>query len=59
MTFDEKTLRSVIEEVIREMAGQTASAAAGQAPAPAASAPVNKSVSGRMTLTEQGDAPKG
>ena len=55
MTFDEKTLRSVIEEVVREMAGK-------QAPAPvAAKAPASPSIpaSGKMTLTERGDAPKG
>ncbi len=52
MTFDEKTLRSVIAEVVKEMAGQAAPAAA--APAPAA-----QLAAGKMTLTEQGDAPKG
>ncbi|EOT22696.1 glycerol dehydratase medium subunit [Eubacterium sp. 14-2] len=55
MTFDEKTLRSVIEEVIKEMASPSAPAAA----APAASAPVSLPAAGKMTLTEQGDAPKG
>lgn len=52
MTFDEKTLRSVIAEVIKEMTSQTA-------PAATASAPVKRPVSGKMTLIEQGDAPKG
>ncbi len=55
MTFDEKTLRSVIAEVIKEMASPSAPAAA----APAASAPVSLPAAGKMTLTEQGDAPKG
>ena len=36
MTFDEKTLRSVIAEVIKEMAGSGAMPAAAAAPAPAA-----------------------
>ncbi len=53
MTFDEKTLRSVIAEVISEMAGSQAAAPAAQAPAPVTP------VSGKMVLTEQGDAPKG
>lgn len=56
MTFDEKTLRSVIEEVIREMAGQTASAATAPAAAPA---PASSLASGKMTLSEQGEAQKG
>ncbi len=56
MTFDEKTLRSVIEEVIREMAGQTASAATAPAAAPA---PASSPASGKMTLSEQGEAQKG
>lgn len=51
MTFDEKTLRSVIAEVVKEMAGQAAPAAA--------SAPATQLAAGKMTLTEQGDAPKG
>lgn len=56
MTFDEKTLRSVIAEVISEMAGSQAATA----PTPAAPAPTPVTpVSGKMTLTEQGDAPKG
>ncbi len=56
MTFDEKTLRSVIAEVISEMAGsQAAPAPTAAAPAPTPVTPV----SGKMTLTEQGDAPKG
>lgn len=55
MTFDEKTLRSVIEEVIREM---SSSAAAPVATAPVAAA-INQPMSGKMTLTEQGNAPKG
>ncbi|MCI8483081.1 MAG: propanediol/glycerol family dehydratase medium subunit [Lachnospiraceae bacterium] len=57
MTFDEKTLRSVIEEVVKEMVGQAAPAASA-APA-ATSVTVNQPMSGKMTLTEQGDAPKG
>ena len=56
MTFDEKTLRSVIEEVVKEMVGKSASAAS----APAASAPAPSiPAAGKMTLTEQGDAPEG
>lgn len=55
MTFDEKTLRSVIAEVIKEMTSQPASAAS----APAAAAPATLPAAGKMTLTEQGDAPKG
>ena len=55
MTFDEKTLRSVIGEVIKEMTSQ----AAPTASAPAAPAPATLPVAGKMTLTEQGDAPKG
>lgn len=51
MTFDEKTLRSVIEEVLKEMGGSAAPAAA----APAAT----QLQAGKMTLTENGDAPKG
>lgn len=52
MTFDEKTLRSVIEEVIKEMGGASASAPA--------SAPVASQLQpGKMTLSEHGDAPKG
>ena len=57
MTFDEKTLRSVIAEVIKEMTSQPASAAS--APAAAAPAPATLPAAGKMTLTEQGDAPKG
>lgn len=48
MNFDENVLRSVIEEVIREMGGQKSAAAA-----PAQLAP------GKLKCTEQGDAPKG
>lgn len=55
MTFDEKTLRSVIAEVIKEMTSQPAPAAS----APAAAAPATLPAAGKMTLTEQGDAPKG
>ena len=55
MTFDEKTLRSVIEEVVKEMAGKQTSAASPAKAAPASSIPA----AGNMTLTEQGDAPKG
>lgn len=55
MTFDEKTLRSVIAEVIKEMTSQPAPAAS----APAAAAPAPLPAAGKMTLTEQGDAPKG
>lgn len=51
MTFDEKTLRSVIEEVLKEMGGSAA---------PAAAAPATTQLqAGKMTLTENGDAPKG
>ncbi|TGY95921.1 propanediol/glycerol family dehydratase medium subunit [Petralouisia muris] len=57
MTFDEKTLRSVIAEVIKEMTSQPAPAAS--APAAAAPAPATLPAAGKMTLTEQGDAPKG
>jgi len=53
MTFDEKTLRSVIEEVIKEMGGSAAPAAAAAAPVASQLQP------GKMTLTEQGDAQKG
>ena len=60
MTFDEKTLRSVIAEVIKEMAGSGAMPAAAAAPAPAAaSAPVSRPAAGKMSLVEQGDAKKG
>lgn len=55
MTFDEKTLRSVIEEVVKEMAGKQTAAASPAKAAPASSIPA----AGNMTLTEQGDAPKG
>lgn len=59
MTFDENTLRSVIEEVLREMGGaETAPVAA----APAASTvPAASTIpaAGRMTVTESGDAQKG
>ena len=52
MTFDENTLRSVIEEVLKEMgAGQSAPAAA-----PAAS---TVPAAGKLTLTEHGEASKG
>lgn len=51
MTFDEKTLRSVIAEVIKEMTSQPASAAS--APAAAAPAPATLPAAGKMTLTEQ------
>ena len=57
MTFDEKTLRSVIAEVIKEMTSQPAPAAS--APAAAAPAPATLPAAGKITLTEQGDAPKG
>ena len=51
MTFDEKTLRSVIEEALKEMGGSAA---------PAAAAPATTQLqAGKMTLTENGDAPKG
>ena len=51
MTFDEKTLRSVIEEVLKEMGGSAA---------PAAAAPATTQLqAGKMTLTENGDAPNG
>ena len=51
MTFDEKTLRSVIEEVLKEMGGSAA---------PAAATPATTQLqAGKMTLTENGDAPKG
>lgn len=50
MTFDEKTLRSVIEEVLKEMGGESA------APARSAETALN---SGKMVLTEHGDAQKG
>ena len=55
MTFDESTLRSVIEEVLKEMtAGEQAAAPAATAGAVSSSLPA-----GKLTLTEQGDAPKG
>ncbi len=50
MTFDEKTLRSVIEEVLKEMGGSAA---------PAAAPTTTQLQAGKMTLTENGDAPKG
>ena len=52
MTFDENTLRSVIEEVLKEMgAGQSTPAAA-----PAAS---TIPAAGKLTVTEDGEARKG
>lgn len=51
MTFDEKTLRSVIEEVIKEMVGEQA-AAAPAATSVAASA-------SKLTVTETGEATRG
>lgn len=48
MTFDENILRSVIEEVLKEMGGEsTPSAVASSLP------------EGKLTLTEHGDAAKG
>lgn len=51
MTFDEKTLRSVIEEVLAEM-GQDAAAST-------ASATSFADAGGKLVLTETGDAPQG
>lgn len=51
MTFDEKTLRSVIEEVLAEM-GQDAAAST-------ASATSLADAGGKLVLTETGDAPQG
>lgn len=52
MTFDEKTLRSVIEEVIRELGGNSV-------PAPAASSAPSQLQPGKLQCTETGDAPQG
>lgn len=52
MTFDEKTLRSVIEEVIKEMVGEQTPAA------PAATTSVAASAS-KLTVTETGEASRG
>ena len=52
MAIDEKLLKSVIAEVLREMG-----AASDPAPAPAAAAEVNESEG--MNITEVGDADKG
>lgn len=56
MTFDENMLRSIIEEVVKEMAGGAAAAPAQPAHTASASSLV---APGKMTLTERGDAPKG
>lgn len=56
MTFDENMLRSIIEEVIKEMAGGAAETHA-QTTRPAHSS--SAVAAGKLTLTEHGDAPKG
>jgi len=53
MTFDEKTLRSVIEEVLKEMGG------ADTAPTPAAAPTSTVPAAGKLTITENGEANKG
>lgn len=53
MTFDEKTLRSVIEEVLKEMGGADA------APTPAAAPTSTVPAAGKLTITENGEANKG
>lgn len=53
MTFDEKTLRCVIEEVLKEMGDSEG------ASAPAAASPVTIPASGKLVLNETGDAAKG
>ena len=56
MNFDENMLRSVIEEVLKEMgAASTAPAAAPKAAAPSAST----LSAGEMTLADSGEATKG
>lgn len=50
MTFDENMLKSIIEEVLKEM---------GDAPAAAPVASAIASSTGKLTLSEQGDAAKG
>lgn len=50
MTFDEKTLRSVIEEVLKEM---------GNAESTSATAAASTLAPGKLVLTEHGDAQKG
>ena len=52
MTFDENTLRSVIEEVLKER-GEVSGTAAAPAAAPVAAA------AGKLTITENGEARKG
>lgn len=51
MTFDENTLRSVIEEVLKEMGEVSGTAAPAAAPVAAAA--------GKLTITENGEARKG
>ena len=51
MTFDENTLRSVIEEVLKEMGEVSSIAAPAAAPVAAAA--------GKLTITENGEARKG
>ncbi len=50
MTFDEKTLRSVIEEVLKEM---------GEGNAPSASPAASTLPAGKLEVVEQGEAQKG
>jgi len=54
MTFDESTLRAIIEEVLREMGGAGADAPQTAAPVRAAELPA-----GKLTVTETGEAQKG
>ena len=51
MTFDENTLRSVIEEVLKEMGEVSGTAAPAAAPVTVAA--------GKLTITENGEARKG
>jgi len=51
MSIDQNTLKQIIEQVVREMAGEAA--------APAASSAPPESLAGRITVTETGPAERG
>lgn len=63
MTFDENTLRSVIEEVLNEMGelgGKPVAPAASSIPATGSIPPANSvPAAGKLTITETGEAQKG
>ena len=51
MSIDQNTLKQIIEQVVREMAGEAA--------APSASSAPPESLAGRITVTETGPAERG